>query len=301
MPRACVVLALTLLAGCAAPITAHHGRARTDPREWTAPAAPPADRGAMHMVSVPAPRSGFAARRAVIYVPAAARRPGARLPVVMLLGGNPSTPLEWTGEWHIASFVDHFAELHGGRAPIVVMPDENGTYRGDTECVDSQRGDAERYLTEDVPAYLRAHDPVSTSRWAIAGISEGGMCATVLALRHPGLFMAFANLSGLARPTIGEHDRESATVLALFHGSQRAFDAHDATWLLAQHRYPQEAGWLGAGRADADVVQAQSEIAAEASRAGVSITRSVLPGAHSLGLWLRMLPAVFDWLWRRLV
>lgn len=218
----------------------------------------------------------------------------------MLLGGNPSTPPEWTGRWHIDSFVDHFAETHGGQAPIVVMPDENGTYRGDTECVDSARGNAEQYVTEDVPAYIRAHYPVGTSRWAIAGVSEGGMCATVLALRHPDLFSAFANLSGLARPTVGERDRESRTVTTLFNGSQQAFDSYDAVWLLAHHRYPQVSGLLGAGRADADVLQAQSEIAAQAPRAGMSISRYVVPGAHSLGLWLRMLPTVFQWLWQRI-
>jgi len=277
-----------VLSACAAPVG---GPSHSDPSA----------RGTIRMVTIGGIRSGFHARRAVVYVPAAARRPGVRLPVVVLLGGNPSTPQEWTGEWHIASFVDHFAETHGGQAPVVVMPDENGTYRGDTECVDSSRGDAERYLTADVPDYVRAHYPVRPSRWAIAGVSEGGMCATVLALRHPALFDAFANMSGLARPTIGEHDREAPTVAALFNGSQGAFDTHDAQWLLAHHRYPHLSGWLGAGRADTDVLQAQSHMAAAAQRAGMSITRDVLPGAHSIRLWLRMLPAAFQWLWQRVV
>jgi S-formylglutathione hydrolase FrmB len=218
----------------------------------------------------------------------------------MLLGGNPSAPSDWTARWHIAAFVDHFAALHDGRAPVVVMPDENGTYAGDTECVDSSRGAAERYLTEDVPDYLRRHYPVRTSHWAIAGVSEGGMCATVLALRHDTLFGAFANLSGLTRPTVGEQDREAATVATLFHGSQHAFDEHDALWLMAHRRYAGLAGWLGAGRADTAAVDAQSSIAAAAAPTGVTVTRSVLPGAHSLALWLRMLPEVFDWLWRRI-
>ncbi len=252
------------------------------------------------MVSIPGVHSGFHARRTVVYVPAAARREGVRLPVVMLLGGNPSTPLEWTREWRIGAFLDDFAAAHGGRAPIVVMPDENGTYRGDTECVDSQRGNAERYLTTDVPEYVRAHYRVRTSGWGIAGVSEGGMCATVLALRHPSLFGAFVNMSGLARPTIGEDDRAAATTGALFGGSASQFDEHDAVWLIGAHRYGgRMAGWLGAGRADTSVVQAQAAIAAAAHRDGVPITRDVLPGSHGLGLWLRMLPAVFDWLWQR--
>ncbi len=116
------------------------------------------------------------------------------------------------------------------------MPDENGTFRGDTECVDSPRGHAEQYLTIDVPDYVRAHYPVRVSRWGIAGVSEGGMCATVLTLRHPTLFPAFVNMSGLARPSIAEQDSEQPTVHALFGGSQSAFDAHDAVNLLRSRR-----------------------------------------------------------------
>lgn len=291
-PLAVMLVVSVLLSACAPQSGGHPGRTRQ-------PAAPRVDRGTLRTVSIPAVHSGFAARTTVVYVPAQARRSNAPLPVVMLLGGNPSTPRDWVADWHIAPFVDQFAAAHHGQAPIVVMPDENGTYRGDTECVDSSRGDAERYLTVDVPDYVRAHYRVRPARWAIAGVSEGGMCATVLALRHPTQFGAFANMSGLARPTIGERDREGLTVATLFDGSQQAFDSHDALWLLAHHRYPGLSGWLGAGRSDTDVVQAQTQLAAAAQRAGVPITRSAVPGAHGIGLWLRMLPAVFDWIWPR--
>ena len=223
-----------------------------------------------------------------------------RLPVVMLLGGNPSAPSDWTAKWRIGSFLNSFAAAHGGQAPIVVMPDENGTFRGDTECVDSPRGDAEQYLTTDVPDYIRAHYRVRASRWGIAGVSEGGMCATVLTLRHPTLFTAFVNMSGLARPSIAEHDSEQPTVHALFDGSQHAFDEHDAVQLLGSRHYPSVSGWLGAGRADAGVLQAQSAIMSAARSAHVPMKQVVLPGAHSLGLWLRMLPAAFQWLWQQL-
>ena len=126
------------------------------------------------------------------------------------------------------------------------------------------------------------------------------MCATVLALRHPTLFRAFVNMSGLARPSIAEQDSERPTVHALFGGSQSAFDTHDAVRLLRSRRNFTLSGWLGAGRADTGVRQAQSAIMAAARSAHVPITQVTLPGAHSLGLWLRMLPAAFQWLWRRL-
>jgi S-formylglutathione hydrolase FrmB len=259
-----------------------------------------ADHGMIRTVSIPAVHSGFSARHTVVYVPAAARHRAARLPVVMLLGGNPSAPRDWTTKWQIGQFLDRFAAAHHGQAPVVVMPDENGTYRGDTECVDSPRGDAEQYLTVDVPDYVRSHYPVRASRWGIAGVSEGGMCATVLALRHPTLFRAFVNMSGLARPSIAEQDSEQPTVHSLFGGSQSAFDAHDAVRLLHSHRYTALAGWLGAGRADTGVLQAQAAIMAAARGATVPMKQVTLQGAHSLGLWLRMLPGAFQWLWQQL-
>jgi S-formylglutathione hydrolase FrmB len=259
-----------------------------------------ADHGTIRTVSIPAVHSGFRARHTIVYVPAAARHRGARLPVVMLLGGNPSAPRDWTAKWQIGQFLDRFAAAHHGQAPIVVMPDENGTYRGDTECVDSPRGEAEQYLTVDVPDYVRSHYPVRASRWGIAGVSEGGMCATVLALRHPTVFRAFVNMSGLARPSIAEQDSEQPTVRALFGGSQSAFEAHDAVRLLRSHRYSELSGWLGAGRADTGVLQAQAAITAAAQPAHVPMKQVTLPGAHSLGLWLRMLPGAFQWLWQQL-
>ena len=86
---------------------------------------------------------------------------------------------------HIAAFLDHFAEAHGGQAPIVVMPDENGTYRGDTECVDGPQGNAQTYLSEDVRNYVISTFGASPNpqHWAVVGLSEGGTCATLLAVK----------------------------------------------------------------------------------------------------------------------
>lgn len=55
----------------------------------------------------------------------------------MLLHGTPGTPQDWIDGGQAAATADAYAAAHGGRAPILVMPDINGSIDADTECVDS--------------------------------------------------------------------------------------------------------------------------------------------------------------------
>ena len=72
---------------------------------------------------------------------------------------------------------------------------------------------------------------------AIAGLSEGGLCATTLALNNPKEYAAFGNYSGDASPTY-QNDNEQQTIQTLFGGSTASYDAHNPPYLLAQQRYP---------------------------------------------------------------
>ena len=67
------------------------------------------------------------------------------------------------------------------------MPDPLGSALANPLCLDSRLGNAQTYLARDVPAWVRAHLPVSTDprNWAIAGLSEGGTCSWQLAVNAP--------------------------------------------------------------------------------------------------------------------
>jgi S-formylglutathione hydrolase FrmB len=81
-----------------------------------------------------------------------------------------------------------FAEQHHGIAPILVMPDINGSLGADSECVNSTKfGNVATYLAKTVPAFMQNEFNASTAPGsvAVAGLSEGGMCATTLALNNP--------------------------------------------------------------------------------------------------------------------
>jgi len=106
-------------------------------------------------IPIPGTVSHFDACPAQVYVPPAwFSRPRPRLPVIMLLHGTPGAPENWTVGGDAQITADQWARNHSGVAPLIVMPDINGGLLSDTECVDSPRGNAETYLTVDVPTRI---------------------------------------------------------------------------------------------------------------------------------------------------
>jgi S-formylglutathione hydrolase FrmB len=241
-------------------------------------------------IDIPGGRSRFVARSAQIYLPPAwFSLPRPRLPVLLLLHGTPGSPTDWIDGGTAAQTLDAWAATHRGRTPIVIMPDINGSLLGDTECVDSPRGNAETYLTVDLPAFV--HSRFFTlppgPDWSVAGLSEGGSCAIMLALRHPDLFGAFADYSGLLGPRVGTGNAVGDTVAVLFHGSRQEFDAHQPAVLLAHHDYHHRlAGWFEVGDQDAGPVLAERHLAALAPAAGISSHLVVVPNqTHTFRFW----------------
>ncbi|GLZ52746.1 alpha/beta hydrolase-fold protein [Actinomycetospora sp. NBRC 106378] len=268
-------------------------------RQTSVPAA-----GEIAAVTVPTRRSGFAARQALVYVPPAwFHRPRPKLPVIVLLHGTPGTPSDWFGPGRAAASADAFAAAHGGTAPVLVAPDINGTEDADTECVDSPLGRVETALTEDLPAFVTSTFRTQpTGRgWAVAGLSEGGACATMLALRHPALFETFGDYSGLAGPRVGDTNADTAsTVSGLFGGSSSAFAAHEPSALLADRRFPRLGGWFEVGDSDAEPYAAQEALVPLARRSGITVCSVVVPGGgHTFDVFSQAFSDSLPWLAQR--
>jgi S-formylglutathione hydrolase FrmB len=266
------------------------------------PGRPVRELGARHaitgeVVQVPIPGavSGFRARAAWVWVPPAyVSGRIASAPVVMLLGGSPGRPSDWIRSGGADRIANRYAARHDGLAPIVVMPDINGSYTGDTECSDGPRGAAETYLTVDVPRYMRLHFGAAARRgFAVAGLSEGGTCAAMLALRHPDLFAAFADFSGLTSPTPTERVNPRAAARSLFGGSMAAYRAHDPLTLLRTGRFPGLAAYFVAGTSDHQALRAQRTLATLARSAGLAVNARTVPGGHDWRLWARALADTF--------
>lgn len=256
--------------------------------------------GDVVQVAIPGTRSGFQARDAQIYVPPAwFAKPRPRLGALILLAGTPGTPEDWTHGGLADVTSDAYAARHQGETPLLIMADQNGSDLGDTECV----GASETYLTEDVPAFVAERYGVALQpqQWGIGGLSEGGMCGLMVALRHPETFSTFLDLSGLAGPRSGETNAVGSTVTDLFHGDQAAFDAHEPLTIMAHQHFSGLAGWFEVGTSDADPLAAQRELAPAARTAGITTCAVEIPGGeHTFQLWAEGFRDALPWIAARL-
>lgn len=263
------------------------------------------DRGVVTTTEIRGSESGFTARPATVWVPPAwFARPRPALPVVMLLHGTPGTPQDWLDGGQAGATADAYAAAHGGTAPILVMPDVNGTIDADSECVDGPAGRVETYLTVDVPRFVQDvfHAAAPGRAWAVAGLSEGGSCSLMLALRHPDLVATFGDYGGLAGPRAGDTNADTASAVSgLFGGSQEAFLAHEPAALLATRRFPELGGWFEVGDADPEPLAATGALVPAARRAGIATCEVVVPGGgHTFAVFSRAFSDSLPWIAGRL-
>jgi S-formylglutathione hydrolase FrmB len=260
---------------------------------WRAPAGMPRA-GRVAMVTIPGERSRFPARPAWVYLPPAylgALR--ARLPVLVLIPGQPGGPQDWLLAGRLAAVMDAFAAAHDGLAPIVVVPDVTGSSLANTLCLDSRLGAAETYVADDVPGWVSTHLVADTSHLAIGGFSFGGTCSLQLALRRPEVYRTFLDVSGQAQPTLGD---PRGTVAAAFGGDMAALHQVDPVAELHARAYPGTAGILVVG-SDDEVYRPQAEQVAAATQAdGVAVTLLEVPGEHSWVIATAALATTLPWL-----
>ena len=257
------------------------------------------DHGATLSVSIPGQNLKFTPRQAYVWVPPAwfaRNRP--QLPVVELLHGTPGDPSNWTKSSYADATALAFAEQHHGVAPILVMPDINGSWGADSECVNSAMyGEVETYLTQTVPQFMRKNFNASTAPGsvAVAGLSEGGLCATTLALNNPKVYAAFGNYSGDESPT-NQSDSQQQTIATLFGGSQASYDAHNPPYILAHQRFTGLSGWFEAGTQDSQALQAAHALQPLAAKAGIGTCITTPPGNHNFDFWTQAFKDSLPWL-----
>ncbi len=256
--------------------------------------------GKVIQIPIPSTSTGFEPRDAQVYLPPAwFAKPRPALGVVLLLAGTPGTPEDWTrgGDADVTS--DAYAALHAGRTPVLVMADNNGTFAGDTECV----GPVENYLTQDVPAFAskRFSLPSDPQAWAVGGLSEGGMCGLMLAIRHPDVFQTFLDYSGLLGPRSGDDNSVGNTVAELFGDNESAFNAHEPLTILESARLTGMGAWFEVGTDDPGPHAAQRELVTAARRAGITTCAvEIAGGEHTIAAWAASFEQSLPWLAARL-
>jgi enterochelin esterase-like enzyme len=254
-------------------------------RGWKPPADMPPT-GRLAQIHIPGTRSGFRARNGWVWLPPAylaSRHP--RLPLLVLLAGQPGRPGDWFDGGRLDTVLNAFAVRHRGLAPVVVIPDDLGAPLANPLCMDSRLGRAETYLTVDVPAWIHQNLQVDrdTDHWAIGGYSHGGTCALQLAVRRPDLFPTFVDVSGQREPTLG--GGVTRTVDLAFGGDAAAFRAVNPLDTLATRQFPHTLAVLAVGRDDRDYWPQQRDVRRACQRAGMRVEWVTVPGGHSWTAW----------------
>lgn len=193
-------------------------------------------RGSVISVSIPSTASHFRHRDEWVYLPPAyfASDPPPKLPTVMMIGGEFSTPADWMRAGDAIKTIDDFAAKHRGNAPVFVFVDSNGAFDNDTECVNGRRGNSADYLTKDVAPYMVSEFGVSPDRanWGIVGWSAGGTCAVDLTVMHPDMFTSFVDIAGDFAPNAGNKQQ---TIDRLFGGNAAAYESFVPSTVITEH------------------------------------------------------------------
>ena len=250
--------------------------------------------GLIGSVRIPGTASHYAARAAVIYLPPAALVPQPKLlPIVVMFSGQsrgagPYDPV-WDGD--LGPMMDGIAARHHGVAPIVVVPDQLGSFTGNPMCIDSPLGHVATYVMHDVRDWILQHLPVETDRtgWTVSGFSEGGTCAIQFASEHPDVFGSFVDISGERAPRNGSVEHSIAVG---FGGNARAWEHAAPTWVMAHTTYTDEDAYFAVGALDREYGPVMPVIAARAAAAGMTTHQHrVLGLSHN---W-RMADMAFAW------
>ncbi|WP_058725064.1 alpha/beta hydrolase [Curtobacterium luteum] len=255
-------------------------RPALDPSGWHAPAGMPA-KGEAISVRIPATVSHFHARKAVVWLPPAARTAHPpTLPVIVALSGQPGEPSDLFQTGDMGRFLDRYAAAHDGLAPIVVSPDQLGAPNRNPMCVDSRRlGRSETYVMTDTVDWIRKHLPVAAapSGWAVAGFSEGATCAMQFSSEFPDVFGSALAISSEPAPLTGS---AANSITVAFDGSAAKYRAAAPAALMAAHgHYVDHLTVFGVGQDDAPYRRSTAMLDAAARRVGIATEVIVSPGS----------------------
>lgn len=256
------------------------GAGVVDAAHWTAPAGMPR-RGETLSVKIPGRLSHFHARKAVVWLPPAARTANPpTLPVVVALSGQPGQPADMFQTGELGHYLDTYAAAHSGLAPIVVAPDQLGAPNRNPMCVDSRRlGRSETYVMTDTVDWVRAHLDVATapSGWGVLGFSEGATCAMQFSTGHPDVFGTALAISSELTVKNGSVQN---TIAVGFGGSRTAYEAAAPIAQMRAHgTYHDHLTVFGYGQDDPPYRASTTALDAAARRAGMTTETIVSPGS----------------------
>jgi S-formylglutathione hydrolase FrmB len=129
-------------------------------------------------------------RDVLVYLPPSyAKEKSRRYPVVYALHGYSIGAEQWSKEIHVPQTIEG-AFAQGAKEVIVVLPDSKTLHNGSMYSSSVTTGDFERFIAQDVVAYVDAHYRTIPNRLArgLVGHSMGGYGATRIGMKHADVF-----------------------------------------------------------------------------------------------------------------
>jgi enterochelin esterase-like enzyme len=119
-----------------------------------------------------------------------------RYPVVYALHGYSIGADQWSHEIHVPQTIEG-AFAKGSQEMIVVLPDSKTIYNGSMYSSSVTTGDFEKFVYQDVVAFIDAHYRTIPSRESrgLVGHSMGGYGASRIGMKHPDVFGALYIMS----------------------------------------------------------------------------------------------------------
>jgi len=119
-----------------------------------------------------------------------------RYPVVYALHGYSIGAEQWTHEIHVPQTIEG-AFAQGAKEMIIVVPDSKTVYYGSMYSSSVTTGDFEKFIWDDVVAYIDAHYRTIPDRQSrgLVGHSMGGYGASRIGMKHPDVFGALYIMS----------------------------------------------------------------------------------------------------------
>ncbi|WP_354643287.1 alpha/beta hydrolase [Kitasatospora camelliae] len=211
-------------------------------------------------------------------------------PVVELLPGWPGSSKTWYGTLRVSEQLKPLMQS-GQVSPFILISPRTNLLGDtvDTGCADvPHKVNAAAWLSRDVPQMVldNFRADASPDRWAVAGYSAGGHCASKLALEHPERYRAGVSLSGYNDPA-----QEALSLTAKDPKLREA--ANPLNILKNAAQPPKVALFLSGNKGDG---YEGGEALKAAAKAPTTVTVVETTGPHTSDVWKPMVPDIFKWL-----
>ncbi len=256
-------------------------------------------RGVHVNAMIPGPLSGIAEQPADIWLPpqyfTQVNRP---LPLIYAYHGTPGTPDDWfnDGDGQQSGQV-----LANERQPVILVAPTAAPVDVDSECVNGTAGNWDTYLSQDVPNWVaqRYRLKAGPGHTATAGLSMGGYCAQMLALRYPDKFSAAGNFSGT---TSADFAGGLPALFGPVPNLAATTDSYSSTWLIQHHATSRNvAVWLEVGTNDSEsLVKDQAKYYKLAKSITKDTRFKTIGGAHTKGVWSDAFYHYLEWVYPKI-